>query len=162
MRELSGENTGCVSSRSCDVSRRVAPVETSTSTTREMLGVFACGLSRLVIAIVLPSGDQDSGDGAGPGGWAMGRLQAPLVMRRAVPPLEEITHTCDGVTASRIRKSSSLISNERLFLSSFATGSSALTNAICDPSGLHANCCTPCLASVSRRGSPPRIDTTQI
>src|SRR5262249_8044468 len=28
-------------------------------------------------------------------------------------------------------------------------------------SGLHANCCTPLEASVTRRGSPPRIDITQ-
>src|SRR5204862_1515282 len=98
-----------------------------------MLGVFSCAFSRLVIAIVFPSGDHDSGDGAGPGGWAMGRLHAPLVTRRALPPFEPITQTCDGVTASRIRKSSSTLSTARLFLSSVAAGSSALTNAICDP-----------------------------
>src|SRR5260370_37154174 len=113
----SGEKTGCVRSRSCVVRRRVLPEATSRSTTRELLGVFACGLSRFVIAIVFPSGDHESGEGAGPGGWAMGRLHAPLVTRRVLPPLGLINHTCDGVTASRTRKSSSTISNARLFLS---------------------------------------------
>ena len=89
MRVPSGENVGCDSSRSCVVSLRVAPVATSTRTTREMFGVFSCGFSRLTTAIVLPSGDHDNGDGAGPGGWAIGRLHVPLVRRRAAPPLDE-------------------------------------------------------------------------
>jgi hypothetical protein len=40
--------------------------------------------------------------------------------------------------------------------------SSAVTNAICDPSGLQASCWTPFTASVMRRASPPRMDMTQI
>ena len=55
-----------------------------------------------------------------------------------------------------------MISNERLFLSSFAVQSSEVAKAICEPSGLQPNCCTPWAASVMRRGSPPRLDVTQI
>jgi len=59
---------------------------TSTTATCAMSGVFSCGDSRRVMAIDLPSGDQDSGEGAGPGGCATGRLHVPEVRRRAGPP----------------------------------------------------------------------------
>src|SRR5262245_34360804 len=111
-----------------------------------MSGVFSCGDSRRVMAIHLPSGDQANGEGAGPGGWATGRLHDPLVSRRAAPPFGETSQMCDGVSAALVRKSSSSTSNDLLLRSTsllFFSPSSAVTYAICEPSGLQANCCTP-------------------
>src|ERR1051325_657904 len=103
MRVPSGEKTGCVSSSSIVVRRRVWPGATAASATRQEFVVPACADSRLVMAIVFPSGDQESGDGAAPGGWAMGRLQEPEVTRRALPPAAGTTQTWDGVGSSRMR-----------------------------------------------------------
>ena len=77
-------------------------------------------------AIILPFGDHDRGEGAGPGGWATGRLQVPDVTRRAVPPFEGMTQTCEDVGSSRIRYSSSPTSNDS-GLSSVFGGSSEVT-----------------------------------
>src|SRR5437764_980817 len=99
----SGEKTGCVSSASRAVRRLTLPVATSTSATREASGVPAWAVSRRVMAMVLPSGDHDSGDGAGPGGCAIGTLQAPLVTRRDLPPAGSTSQTCDGVAAAVLR-----------------------------------------------------------
>src|SRR5262245_7822358 len=107
----SGEKTGWLSSIVWVVSRRVAPVATSTSATWATSGVFSWGVSRCVMAMVFPSGDQDSGEGAGPGGCATGRLQGPLVTRRASPPSADTIQTCEGVGATVVRKSSSPTSN---------------------------------------------------
>ena len=99
----SGENAGCVSSASRVVRRCTAPVATSTSATRDASGVPACTVSRRVMAIVFPSGDHESGDGAGPGGCAIGRLHAPLVTRRDLPLAASTTQMCEGVGATVVR-----------------------------------------------------------
>src|SRR5881394_426901 len=99
----SGEKTGCVSSDVRVVRRFTSPVATSTSATREMFGVASCGVSRRGIAIVFPSGDHESGDGAGPGGCAIGTLHAPLVTRRDFALFASTIQTCDGVTAVVVR-----------------------------------------------------------
>src|SRR5438552_16273089 len=126
-----------------------------------MIGEPPVGVSRRVIAIVFPSVDHDSGEGEGQGGCAIGRLHAPFVTRRDLPLIGSTIQMCDGVGAVVVRKSSSPISNERLFLSSFGSGSSAVTYAICVPSGFQANCCTPRGASVMRRASPPDVGISQ-
>src|SRR5437763_14499581 len=97
-----------------DVRRVTAPEATSTSAMRLLFGVPPCAVSRRVTAIVFPSGDHASGDGAGPGGCATGRLHEPLVSRRALSPEADTRQMCDGAGAAVVRESSSPISRARL------------------------------------------------
>src|SRR3954453_16491100 len=99
----SGVNTGWVSSRSGAVRRFTDPEATSTRETRLLFGVPPCDVPRCVMAMVFPSGDHASGDGAGPGGCATGRLQEPLVRRRAFSPEGEMSQMCDGVGVVVVR-----------------------------------------------------------
>lgn len=102
------------------------------------------GVACCTIAIDLPSGDQDRGDAGELGGAPFGRLQVPALRRRAAPPLADTSQTCEGMAAPAARKSLSPTSNASLCRSSsFLLGfSSAVAYAICEPSGLHANCST--------------------
>src|SRR4029077_299234 len=96
----SGVKTGCVSSCSRAVRRWTFLEATSTTSTRLLFGVPPCEVARWVMAMLFPSGDHASGDGAGPGGCATGRLHEPLVKRRAFSPDAETSQTCDGVGAA--------------------------------------------------------------
>src|SRR2546426_4728232 len=107
----------------------------------------------------LPSGDHVSGDAGAPGGWLIGRLHEPEVMRRASPPSAGTSHAWVGSACDWIRKSSLATSNESLKRSGpvFFSASSSVAYAIVRPSGDHANCWTPFGALVMRRTSPPPI-----
>src|SRR2546422_10326865 len=110
-----------------------------------------------------PSGDQANGDDGGPGGWLLRRLQAPLVRRRAVPPLAGTIQTCDGVGAAGGGEPASPPSDASVCASvSFLfSGSSGVTLASSVPAGFHADCSTPFAPPLARPGPPPPPSGTQ-
>src|SRR5262249_41709356 len=82
----SGEKSPKPSILWCPVSLRIAPLSTSsTCTVRRSLSP-ECGSSCRVNVRSFPSLDQESGEAGELGGRVFGRLHAPDVRRRALPP----------------------------------------------------------------------------
>lgn len=88
----SGEYLGAVSNRFAPVRGRLSPDSTSRSLTVDESPCPVSVSGRCTYAREEPSGDQETGDGGGPGGSTKSTLHSPDVSRRASPPSAETSH----------------------------------------------------------------------